>query len=965
MVQSTRHCSSWPVGPGEMAECIRRHDWSATALGPVAGWPPHLRTALDICLASPVPTAILWGEARLLLYNDAYRAIAQHQHPAILGRPALEHGFDAPQLIGPMLDRVFAKGEPVQAENWPVALTDSAGVMVECYFTFVFSAIRDRYGAVAGALHTATETTARFHAERRLQELMTDVGLSADFRALFQVAPAPLLLLAPPDFRVVAANDALLHASGGSRRTLLGRPVFELFADSPDHAAACQQLRASLDRVLSRRVADTVPVMARDGPAAGERWWTIVNTPVLDLHGAVALIIHRAEDVTELVRLRSASAAQSSSEPDPPDLMASLREADTAPAARLSTDSAVAPPARFLVTLLDSVSDLVYAFDREHRFIYVNRAMQELFGPRVHDPLGKTFDELGYPAELARRLDGHLRHIFRTGETVEDEVFLTTPMGKRACFQFVWWPAWGADGRVRQVVGVSRDTSERHRMEERLRQGEARQSFLLQLGDRVRGLSDAAQIIAVVSEAVGRHLGAGRCGYGEVTECGQYFLVERDWTDGIMPGLAGRVRLADFGAQVVAQYRAGQTVVLDDALEDARTRDAEQAYAEAGCVRAGVGVPLFKGGRFVAAFYVHQNHPRHWRDEEVALIGEVAERTWAAVARARAERTLRDSERRYRTLFDAIDEGFCLVEKLDTAPEQPSDYRYLVTNPAFVTHTGIGGVIGKTMRNVFPDAPPSWYDTFDQIIDSGEAVRFEHGLVTHGRVFDIYACRLDDDSRRRVAVIFNDITERKRSEQHQRLLLNELNHRVKNTLVTVQSMAMQSFRAGCDPELARQQFEGRLMALSRAHDILTRESWGGAPLGGIVREAIAPYRDLHNDRLHADGPPVWLPPRHALAFAMVLHELGTNAVKYGALSNASGEVTIDWTVDEGSLRLRWVESGGPAVTRPARRGFGSRLIERGLRHEIGGRVALNFAPSGVTCVIEVPLHELHMPVRLG
>ena len=953
MVQSTRHSSSWPVGQGEMAECIRRHDWAATALGPIAGWPPHLRAAVDICLASPLPIAILWGEQRLQLYNDAYRAIAQHRHPAILGRPVLDNWAEARDVIGPLLDRVFIHGEPSEAENWPVLLNDPSGTPVERFFSFTFSAIRDRYGRVAGAFHTAVENTSRLRAEHRLRGVMGEAGLGAGFHALFQAAPAPLLLLAPPDFRVVAANDALLRASGESSENLLGRPGFDLLASWTNHAEVEHQLRASLERVLTQRVADTLPmvVQRRRSRQRGPRYWSIINTPVLDPRGEVALVLHRCEDVTELVRLRSASEAQAQLDRDQQALMARLCNVGTA-----GHGMAPPQPLRLFAAMLDSIPDYIYAFDREHRFAYVNRAMHHLFGP-AGDPIGKTFQELGYPPALADRLGGHLRHIFDTGDTVEDELFFTGPTGPRAYYQFVWGPVRGDGGRIEQVVGVSRDTSERRRMEERLRQGEARQSFLLQMGDRIRGLNDAAQITSAISEMVGRHLRVGRCGYGEVSECGQFFAVERDWTDGEMPSLAGRVPLADFGTAVVAQYRTGQTVVLDDALEDIRTRGSEQVYADAGHIRAGVGVPLFKGGRFVAAFYVHQVRPRHWRDEEVALLGEVAERIWAAVARARAERALRESERRYRTLFDALDEGFCLLEKVDTAPGQPSDYRYLGTNPAFVTHTGIGGVNGRTMREVFPDVSAFWYDTFDSVIGSGEAFRFEHGMVTRGRVFDVYACRLDDSTHKRVAVLFHDITERKRHEQHQRMLLNELNHRVKNTLVTVQSMAMQSFRAGVDPELARIQFEGRLMALSRAHDILTRESWGRAPLAEIVREAIAPYRDQHHDRLHAEGPPVWLPPRHALAFAMVLHELGTNAVKYGALSNQDGQIDIQWQAN-GRLRLTWTESGGPPVELPSGRGFGSRLIERGLRHEIGGRVSLDFAPTGVVCTIEVPLDGL-------
>lgn len=204
-----------------------------------------------------------------------------------------------------------------------------------------------------------------------------------------------------------------------------------------------------------------------------------------------------------------------------------------------------------------------------------------------------------------------------------------------------------------------------------------------------------------------------------------------------------------------------------------------------------------------------------------------------------------------------------------------------------------------------------------------------------------------------------DISARKRHEQHRELLINELNHRVKNTLATVQSMAMQTLRNAADTHQAGEQIEARLMALSRAHEILTRGHWHGANLDNIVREAVAPYCGSPN-HFDIDGPATRVPPRHALSLAMALHELCTNAVKYGALSRDEGRVRIEWRVTDGAdgkqaLQLRWSEHGGPLVTRPTRRGFGSRLIERGLKQDLHGDVKLDFARAGVVCTITAPL----------
>ena len=201
-----------------------------------------------------------------------------------------------------------------------------------------------------------------------------------------------------------------------------------------------------------------------------------------------------------------------------------------------------------------------------------------------------------------------------------------------------------------------------------------------------------------------------------------------------------------------------------------------------------------------------------------------------------------------------------------------------------------------------------------------------------------------------------DISERKRAEEHRELLINELNHRVKNTLATVQSIASQTLRNAETMQEAKTGLEARLFALARVHDVLTEESWEGANLSEIVAKAVSPFQDEEAARFRCHGPQVRLPPRMALALAMALQELATNAVKYGALSNATGEVNITWDIAEGDrLLLCWAESGGPSVISPTKRGFGTRLIERGLAEELKGEVKLDFAPVGLICSIEASL----------
>jgi two-component sensor histidine kinase len=192
------------------------------------------------------------------------------------------------------------------------------------------------------------------------------------------------------------------------------------------------------------------------------------------------------------------------------------------------------------------------------------------------------------------------------------------------------------------------------------------------------------------------------------------------------------------------------------------------------------------------------------------------------------------------------------------------------------------------------------------------------------------------------------------------MMIDELNHRVKNTLATVQSIAMQTLRTAETKDDARSALETRLLALSRAHDVLTRESWEGADLVDVIRRALEPYQVLGEKRFRVVGPHLRVTPRMSLALAMALHELATNAVKYGALSNKSGVVEVTWAVSNGTtpqrLELKWTEVGGPFVTAPTRRGFGSRLIERTLANDLDGQVNITFEPLGVVCTVDAPVN---------
>ncbi|MFC0204792.1 response regulator [Novosphingobium soli] len=198
-----------------------------------------------------------------------------------------------------------------------------------------------------------------------------------------------------------------------------------------------------------------------------------------------------------------------------------------------------------------------------------------------------------------------------------------------------------------------------------------------------------------------------------------------------------------------------------------------------------------------------------------------------------------------------------------------------------------------------------------------------------------------------------DVTERRRADETQRLLIGELNHRVKNTLATVQAIASQGFRHARSHKEFQDAFTGRIQALSRAHSMLSATTWESAGLRRLIADHVA-IGTVSEDRLLLEGPDIDLPPELALRFSLIFHELATNAHKYGALSNATGTVRLAWTREADVLSMEWLERGGPRVSPPERRGFGSTLIEHSMAAD-GARITSDFAPEGVRWTLVLPL----------
>jgi two-component sensor histidine kinase/DNA-binding response OmpR family regulator len=207
----------------------------------------------------------------------------------------------------------------------------------------------------------------------------------------------------------------------------------------------------------------------------------------------------------------------------------------------------------------------------------------------------------------------------------------------------------------------------------------------------------------------------------------------------------------------------------------------------------------------------------------------------------------------------------------------------------------------------------------------------------------------------RISGVTMDITERKDAEERQALLAREVDHRAKNAMAIVQSIVRLTKADGIADYAAV--IEGRIKALSRAHAILSDSRWQGADLAKLVDDELAPYRSEHADRIYVTGPNVLLDPTTAQTLALALHELATNAAKYGALSQSSGKLELDWSIQPKAILVNWRETGGPLTLVPGKTGFGTRIITSSVERQLGGKTTFDWRPEGLSCLLVVPRNQ--------
>lgn len=607
-----------------------------------------------------------------------------------------------------------------------------------------------------------------------------------------------------------------------------------------------------------------------------------------------------------------------------------------------------------LTAVVDGSRDAIWSWDTGGRILRWNAAAERLFGYTRDEIIGRSLLELVPPERYA--IAREVLDKIRQGNWYSQ--YTTIRMrkdGSPVPVELTVSPVLDIQGKVIGGSTVCRDITERQQFESSLAKRVRELTTLYELTDRLQLATSLQETFDAALDALAVGLGCERASILLHDSSNvMRFVAWRGLSDSYRTAVEGHSPWKPDTFDPKAIFVAN-TSFSDEysGLKDVLTSERIKSLAF---------VPLLSNGKLIGKFMVYSSVPHDFSADEINLINAISRQLSSSVVRQTAEADLKASEARFRIMAESAPvmiwisdvNGHCLHlnQMLRTfwgvEEDKVSEFNWGAT-----MHPEDAPIVGRLMTEAL--------DKQSEILVKGRYLNAQNQY----RWLETNAAPRFSPSGKFIGMIgVNiDVTEREEAEKARDLLVAELNHRVKNTLSVVQGIAHQTFRENSNSKEARRSFEGRLVALAHAHNLLTSANWDSASLESIA-ELILDAKGANCRRVLLSGPAILLPPKEAVSIAMALHELCTNARKYGALSNESGQITLHWIRSNGAqprLKLDWLEQGGPPVTPPTHKGFGSFLLQRTLAQDLQGEVRMEFKPDGLVCSIGAPLKHKEGP----
>lgn len=772
---------------------------------------------------------------------------------------------------------------------------------------------RDAGGAAAGVVITFVDITEQKEVQKRLRQAEVQASERlAELETIYKQAPVGLTML-DRELRYVRINEALAEMNGASAADHIGRTVREIVP------ALADQVEPVFHRIMA--TGETVGPFELLGETAkhpGEqRAWLETWAPVEDAGGKIIGVSISAFEITEQKRQAQAVI----------DSEARLRR------------------------VLDNLFAFVGALTLEGVLVEVNDAPLKVAGLTRDDVIGKPFANCywwSFAEDSQERIWDAVRRA-ATGEVLRFDAQVQVRNRQFITIDFQLSPLRDGDGRIVELIASGVDISARQQAELALARSEARYRGIfenLAVSLWQDNLSGVVRLLDKVCFNVGDDLRSYLAKHPE-------FLLEA----------AGAARIEAVNPFTLSLFEASDREELLSSLPRLMTPQTEGVLINA-------LVALWSGQRILQAETTLSTLRGRRLDVIISVAFQGARGEHALVSildrsdEKAAERKLAENQERLHLAVIGAGLGTWDIDlRTDRIVWSKTHFALLGYPEPEGEHAEVDPKMWQAC--VHPDDAILVKEAYQRARAEAGVYVIDHRIIradtrevrwlsSHGRFLADH-----EGKPYRFIGVFYDITERKRAEMHEKMLLRELSHRVKNSLATIQALASLTSRNATSLNQFRETFIGRLHAIAAAHDILTSANWIGASLKELVERQVCPYASVGRGRgrVRLSGPRVILLPQQAQLLGLILHELATNAAKYGALSLETGEVDISWSLngEEPTVVLIWVEKGGPIVVPPEQSGFGTQLIQRSLESSLNGAVSLMYEPEGLRAELTFPL----------